>query len=224
MVTEDSIIGTDDLILVTGAAGFIGAGVIQNLLDRGYRNLCCFVRPSSDLARLYKVFNRYAKDARPDVLTGNLLSREDCFRATEGVTVIYHLAAGTGIKSFSDAFMNSVVTTRNLLDATLEHKCLRRFVSLSSFAVYTNRNKPRRAILDESCPVEDRPELRAEAYCYAKVKQDELVVSMGGSIRFPLCWPGPAWSMAPASARSPAGWASIRSGFFCTSAGPTPSR
>jgi nucleoside-diphosphate-sugar epimerase len=192
MATEGSIIGPDDLILVTGAAGFIGARVVQNLLDRGHRNMRCLVRPSSDLARLYKVFDRHAKDARPEVLTGNLLSREDCFKAARDVPVIYHLAAGTGTKSFSDAFMNSVVTTRNLLDASLEHKCLRRFVNLSSFAVYTNRNKPRPTILDESCPVEDRPELRAEAYCYAKVKQDELVVEYGRKygIPFVLLRPG----------------------------------
>ena len=179
MATKDSIIGPDDLILVTGASGFIGARVVQNLLDRGYRNLRCLVRPSSNLAGLHKIFDLHAPGAHPEVLTGNLLSRENCLEATRGVSVIYHLAAGTGMKSFSDAFMNSVVTTRNLLDATLEHKCLRRFVNLSSFAVYTNLNKPNRAILDESCPVEDKPELRAEAYCYAKVKQDELVVEYG---------------------------------------------
>ena len=32
--------------------------------------------------------------------------------------MIYHLAAGIGEKSYPDAFMNSVVTTRNLLDAS----------------------------------------------------------------------------------------------------------
>ena len=37
--------------------------------------------------------------------------------------VIFHLAAGTGEQLFPDAFMNSVVTTRNLLDASLRH-CL----------------------------------------------------------------------------------------------------
>ena len=35
--------------------------------------------------------------------------------------------------------MNLVVTTRNLLDATVQQKCLKRLVNLSSFAVYTNR-------------------------------------------------------------------------------------
>lgn len=171
--------GTNDLILVTGAAGFIGTRVVQNLLDRGCHNLRCLVRPSSNLERLDKVLAQNVNDTRIEIMTGNLLSREDCARATHSVAVIYHLAAGTGTKSFADAYLNSVVATRNLLDATLRYRCLRRFVNLSSFAVYSNLNKPRRAILDESCPMEDQPELRAEAYCYAKVKQDELVLDYG---------------------------------------------
>jgi nucleoside-diphosphate-sugar epimerase len=109
------------------------------------------------------------------VIRGNLLSREDCAAATAGVAVIFHLAAGTGDKSFPDAFMNTVVTTRNLLEASLEYGCLQRFVNVSSFAVYTNAQKRSRTHLDESCPVEERPSLRHDAYCFAKVKQEELV-------------------------------------------------
>ena len=49
--TNDSfIIGPDDRILVTGAAGFIGSRVVESLVDRGFRNLVCFARPSSELA------------------------------------------------------------------------------------------------------------------------------------------------------------------------------
>ena len=75
------------------------------------------------------------------MVKGNLLSREDCIAATKDVAVIFHLAAGTGEKSFPDAYMNSVVTTRNLLEASLRHQCLRRFVNISSFAVYTQHGK-----------------------------------------------------------------------------------
>jgi len=119
------------------------------------------------------------------VIRGNLLSREDCAAATAGVAVIFHLAAGTGDKSFPDAFMNTVVTTRNLLEASLEHGCLRRFVNVSSFAVYTNAQKRWRRLLDESCPVEERPSLRGDAYCFAKVKQEELVTEYAKKFAIP---------------------------------------
>jgi nucleoside-diphosphate-sugar epimerase len=101
------------------------------------------------------------------------------------VAVIYHLAAGTGEKSYPDAFMNSVITTRNLLDASLRQGGLRRFVNISSFAVYSNQHKRRRHLLDESCPVEEHAEHRGEAYCYAKVKQDQLVAEYGRKYGIP---------------------------------------
>ena len=46
---ESFIISPNDPILVTGAAGFIGSRVVEGLLDRGFRNLISFARPSSQL-------------------------------------------------------------------------------------------------------------------------------------------------------------------------------
>lgn len=174
-----TVIGPNDPILVTGAAGFIGAKVVKNLLDRGFGNLRCLVRPSGNVSRLETIVGCQRHAGQISLIRGNLLSNEDCLMATKGVSLIYHLAAGTGTKSFPDAFLNSVVTTRNLLDATLQQKCLLRFVNVSSFAVYSNRRKPRGKVLDESCPVEEQPALRYEAYCFAKVKQDEMVIDYG---------------------------------------------
>jgi nucleoside-diphosphate-sugar epimerase len=113
--------------------------------------------------------------AHVEILKGNLLSREDCKRAVRGVSVIYHLAAGID-KSFAGAFMNSVLTTRNLLDAAVEEGGLKRFVNVSSFAVYSNRHLKRRTLLDESCAIESPAYARHDAYAYAKIKQDELVL------------------------------------------------
>ncbi len=175
----------DDGILVTGAAGFIGPKVVEALLVRGFRNLRCFVRASSKLDALESVLHRYGSGAHVEMVEGNLLSVEDCRRATREVAVIYNLAAGRGQKEFSDAFMNSVVTTRNLMETSRHHGCLRRFVNVSSLSVYSNRNNPPRRRLDETCPMEDRPELRGDAYTFAKVKQDEIVIEYGKKFGLP---------------------------------------
>ncbi len=163
-------------VLVTGSTGFLGSRVVTALLRHGFSNIRCLVRNSSDLGRLEAAVRERDWSAI-NVISGNLLSREDCEKATRDVSVVYHLAAGTTEKSFAECFRNSVVTTRNLLDSVLQDGRLNRFVSVSSFAVYTNQGpgRRRRGLLDESSPTEERPELRGEAYCFAKVKQDQLV-------------------------------------------------
>lgn len=172
---QDSfIVAPDDRILVTGAAGFIGSKVLRNLVSRGFRNLVCFVRPSSNLSDVDAITRDLPKGARIELVKGNLLNHADCEVACKDAIAIFHLAAGVGEKSFPDAFMNSVVATRNLLDATLKYARLKRLVLVSSFCVYTNRQKG--SLLDECCPLEEQhPELRGEAYCYAKVRQEQIV-------------------------------------------------
>jgi nucleoside-diphosphate-sugar epimerase len=98
--------------------------------------------------------------------------------AVQGAAVIFHLATGGG-KSYPDAFMNSVVTTRNLIEASRHQPSLRRFVNISSFAVYTNAES---RCLDEESPV---GEIDGDAYTFAKVKQDELVTEYGQRFGIP---------------------------------------
>lgn len=179
MTQGNMIVQLEDPILVTGATGFIGVKVVENLLERGFRQIRCFTRPSSSMTRLEALIGQYNGRVQVELIQGNLLRREDCIAAAKAAKIIYHLAAGAGEKSFPDAFMNSVVTTRNLLDAALQHGCLSRFVNVSSFTVYTNRDKPMGRLLDESCPIESNVQKIPDAYCFAKVKQDELVAEYG---------------------------------------------
>lgn len=191
------IIGSDDPILITGANGFIGSRVVENLVDRGFRELICLTRPSSDSARLEALLGRRGTEARIRVVKGNLLSREDCAVATKEVAAVFHLAAGGSDKSFPDAFMSTVVTTRNLLEASLQCESLKRFVNVSSFAVYSNMRKRQWRLLDESCPVETRADLRGDAYCFAKVRQDEIVAEYGKRFGLPYVTVRPGYVYGP---------------------------
>jgi nucleoside-diphosphate-sugar epimerase len=161
-------------ILVTGTNGFIGVRVIKTLLDQGFTNLRCFVRPSSRTERLKDVLRGYPSGTNVQLVSGDLLSRDDCAKAAEGVSIIYHLAAGFD-KSFAGAFMNSALTTRNLVEAFLDHGLPKRFVNVSSFAVYSNLHLQRGALLDEACPLEEAPQERYDAYGFGKLKQEEIV-------------------------------------------------
>jgi nucleoside-diphosphate-sugar epimerase len=174
----DYIISQSDRILVTGANGFIGNKVVELLLERGFKNIRCFVRPSSRLDRLKQVLSRFGGEGAFEFVTGDLLSRDDCRRAAQDVAVVIHLAAGID-KSFAGAFMNSALTTRNLIEAFLEVGQPKRFANISSFAVYSNLRMDRGAVLDETCPLEDSPQERYDAYAFGKLRQDGLVREYG---------------------------------------------
>jgi nucleoside-diphosphate-sugar epimerase len=194
---EDSniIIRRDERILITGSAGFIGTRLVRSLLSQGFANLCCFVRPSSGLKGLKAVFADHGAEA--EIMEGNLLNPADCEKSVEGVSVVFHLAAGRGDKSYPNAFLNSVVTTRNLLSACLARTDLKRFVNISSFAVYSARGIRHNGFLDESCPIENNPVERGEAYCYAKVRQDGLVLEYARKHNLPVAIVRPGFVYGP---------------------------
>jgi nucleoside-diphosphate-sugar epimerase len=52
-------------------------------------------------------------------------------------------------------------------------------------------------LLDESCPLEGHPELRGEAYCFAKVKQDEIVTEYGKKFGIPYVILRPGFVYGP---------------------------
>ena len=190
-MNPDYIISANDLVLVTGASGFIGAKVVEILLEYGFCNLRCLVRPSSQLGRLKKATAPFDGKGNIEFLAGDLLSPEDCAKAAEGVSIIYHLAAGFD-KSFAGAFMNSALTTRNLMEAFLQHGTPKRFVNVSSFAVYSNLSLERGAVLNETCALEDAPQKRWDAYGFGKLKQEELVKEYGERchLRYVIVRPG----------------------------------
>jgi nucleoside-diphosphate-sugar epimerase len=173
------IVSVDEPVLVTGSNGFVGSRVVSALLDRGFRQVRCFVRPSSNLGKLREASSgTHAVRPGVDIVEGNLLSRDDCARATAGVSAVFHLAAGMD-SSFAGCFMNSVLTTRNLIEAAVSGQPLKRFVNVSSFAVYSNLAMPRHSLLDEQAALETEPNLRQDPYGYGKLKQEQLVERYG---------------------------------------------
>jgi nucleoside-diphosphate-sugar epimerase len=190
-MSEKSIVSQADRVLVTGSNGFIGTSVVENLLSRGFNNLRLFVRPSGKLEKLKKILEKYSTGKNIEIISGDLLSREDCKSAARDVAVIIHLAAGFE-KSFAGAFMNSALATRNLIEAFIELGQPKRFVNVSSFAVYSNLKMERGALLDETCPLEDAPQERCDAYGFGKLQQEKIVRDYGkkNGLPFVILRPG----------------------------------
>lgn len=197
-IKKDWTIDASELVLITGANGYIGSKVFEILLEYGFKRVRCLARSTKNLSKLTRLAE--ASGTEVEFLQGNLLSREDCERAAKGVSVIYHLAAGVE-KSFPGCFLNSVVTTRNLIEAAINEPTLKRFVNISSIAVYSNEKIPRGGLMDETCEVDTKFVERHEAYTYGKAKQDELVLEYGKLRKLPYVIIRPSVVFGPGKAK-----------------------
>ncbi len=191
-ISHKFLISNKDVILVTGASGFIGFKVVETLLNYGFGRVRCLVRPSSNLENLNRLASLHENNKKLEIIKGNLLSKESCERAVEEVQVILHLAAGRE-KSFADAFANSVITTRNLVQSIAGRTDFKRLVNVSSLAVYTNKKLKRGALLDETCEINADPAGIHEAYIYCKIKQDKILAEYAERYKVPyvIVRPGP---------------------------------
>jgi nucleoside-diphosphate-sugar epimerase len=195
---SDWIINKSDCVLVTGANGFIGSKVFEILLEYGFTKIRCLVRSGRNITKMQRIADNSEADV--DFLQGNLLSRDDCLRAVRAVSVVYHLAAGTD-KTYPGCFLNSVVATRNLLDAVVMEQNLKRFVNISSIAVYSNESIRRGGLLDESCEVDNRILERHEPYTYGKIKQDAMVLDYAKKYNLPYVIVRPSVVFGPGKAK-----------------------
>jgi nucleoside-diphosphate-sugar epimerase len=195
------IAGLGDQILVTGANGFIGSWVVRTLLKSGFKKIRCLTRAASGSSNLDRIRAEFGS-ANLEVINGNLLSREACARIVNGAAVVYHLAAGVE-KTFPGCFLNSAVTTRNLLDAIIATGTVKRFVNISSLAVYSNEELRRGAVLDETCPIDTELVERFDPYAYGKAKQDEIVREYGRLHGLPYVIMRPGITFGPGKAKIP---------------------
>jgi nucleoside-diphosphate-sugar epimerase len=194
----------DKTILITGANGFIGLKLVQALLEYGFTKLRCLVRSERNLIELKKIAD--LSSGKIEIINGNLLSKNDCSQAAENAAIIYHLAAGVE-KSFPGCYLNSVISTRNLLDAVVKHKTLLRFVNISSIAVYSNNKTSHNGIIDETCEIDKKVYERWDPYTYGKAKQDEIVrfYAEKYSIPFVIIRPGAVFGPGKAQITSRVG-------------------
>ena len=128
---EHSILGDDELVVVTGAGGFIGAHLVADLLRRGHQRV-----RAVDIKPLYEWFQLFPGiDNRRCDLRG----RDACYAVTDGAAWVYNLAADMGgmgfIETHKAACMQSVLINTHLLLAARD--CgVRRFFYASSACVY----------------------------------------------------------------------------------------
>lgn len=157
-------------ILVTGAGGFLGKLVVERLLAHGQTDIRCMLRDTSKAAGLHEIAARFP-DAKLEMVAVNLRNPVEIAPAIAGCEMVIHAAAALK-GSPAEMFMDSVVASRNLLDAVATMKPMR-VVLVSSFGAMGVSGLGRGAMVDESTPMETHPEQR-DVYSYSKLRQEQL--------------------------------------------------
>ena len=162
-------------VLVTGAAGFIGAATARALLDRGDQvvgidNLNAYYDPALKRARIERLSADFGEDFRFDQVDfADAGALEELGRSSDFDRII-HLGAQAGVRYSLEnpgAYVQSnLVGHCNMLELARQRRS-RHFVYASSSSVYGgNKNLPFR--------VEDRVDHPLSLYAATK-KSDELI-------------------------------------------------
>lgn len=148
-------------ILITGATGFIGSHLTEQLHMSGHE-LRCLVRKSSNL--------QWIKDLPIEYVEGDYFDPTSLRKAVEGIDIIYHSAGVTKSKTKAGYFEGNHIATKNILEAIRKTNLnLKRFIQISSQAAVgpSSANKP----IDETTPFHPittygLSKMEAEKECY----------------------------------------------------------
>ena len=127
-----------DACLITGATGFIGGHLAEQLVREG-RAVRCLVRPTSDTSLL--------ESLGVDLVVGDLRDKQSVARAAAGCRYVVHCGALVSDWATKDEIEQiNVAGTRNVLEASVSAS-VDRFVHLSTTDVY---GYPSGAAIDET--------------------------------------------------------------------------
>ncbi|NTV89087.1 MAG: NAD-dependent epimerase/dehydratase family protein [Clostridiales bacterium] len=151
-------------VLVTGASGFLAKHLINELINKNY-----IVRTLSR-----KKVIPFENNENMEVFYGDIRNQACVEKAVAGVDIIYHCASITTNKGLWRNFEETnIAATKNLLEAAKKF-AVKRFVYVSSVAVYGVDNGKRKTVITESHEyAEDLP--RYSYYAKSKIEAERLV-------------------------------------------------
>jgi len=168
-------------ILVTGAGGFIGSHLAEELVRQG-EEVRAFVRYNSRDGR--GLLEELPQDIQNqiEVVPGDLKDPEGVRKAVQGCHKIFHLGALIAIPySYVHPFdfiQTNVIGTAHLLNACLNHENLDRIVLTSTSEVYGTA---------QYIPIDEKHPLRAQSpYAASKIAADKLAESYYLSFGLPI--------------------------------------
>lgn len=116
-----------DLVLVTGAAGFIGSNLTEELVNRGYK-VRVLIRKNESTQNIKELMEKN----KIEVVIGDLLDKSSLRKAADNIETVFHLAAKAdlAVDDYQPYYQTNVIGTKNLVESC--PKKLKKFVFYSS--------------------------------------------------------------------------------------------
>ncbi|MGC3996226.1 MAG: NAD(P)H-binding protein [Anaeromyxobacter sp.] len=165
---------------MTGATGFLGGALAARLARDGGGPVRCLVRPGTAPERLRRL---QALGPAVEVVPCRLDNPAGLRDALQGAAVLHHAAAAK-LGPPAALVVGAAVATGHLFRAALAAG-VARVVLVSSFSVLGVAGLGRGAVVDEQAPLEPHPE-RRDAYCFAKLRQEQLAWRLAREQGLPL--------------------------------------
>jgi UDP-glucose 4-epimerase len=154
-----------DIFLVTGGAGFIGSHLVEALSRQGRR-----VRVLDDFSTGLRSNLRHVQPA-PEILDGDVADSDLLRRATEGVRVIFHLAALPSVQRSIEAPAEThrvcATGSLQLLDAA-RHAGVRRLIYAGSSSAYGRPTNPVQSESEQLTPLSPYAAAKLAGEMYAQ--------------------------------------------------------
>lgn len=163
---------TQDIAVVTGANGFVGSHLVDNLLDKGWK-VRCIVRKSSNLKWLDK--------KNIEIYDCGLFDKDRLRKAFKDANYIFHVAGVVKSKTKEGYFTGNVETTKNLLDVALENtSTIKKFLVVSSQTVTGPSTKDKPVDENSVCnPI--------TTYGRSKLEEEKLALSYKDKLPITIC-------------------------------------
>ncbi len=179
----------EDLVLMTGASGFVGSAVARKLLAAGF-SVRALMRRRSSLANLAGL--------DIEIVEGDMRDRASVRAATAGARCVFHVAADYRLWTPDPASLiaDNVEGTRIVMEEAL-HASVERVVYTSSVATLALRADG--APADESRSLNEREGIGA--YKRSKIAAERVVKHMVERNRLPAVIVNPSTPIGPRDAR-----------------------
>ena len=167
-------------VLVTGASGFIGSHLVEELVRRG-ANVRAFVKnnSSNNIGSLEKLTENISE--KVEIVFGDMQNRENVKRAVYEMNLVFHLGA---LISVADSYKNpreymdvNAIGTLNILEASREYK-IEKIIIASTSEVYGNGGNK---IINEDFPLNPR-----SPYAASKIAAEKITESFYYSYNLPV--------------------------------------